>query len=240
MTDIHVTLNTPTLVDIENILTSWISSLCKKIDLAGLLSRNPVAHKWKTTYRCIVLRELTAWRFSDLLLQAVVLGRNSHVLGARILLRSALETLGTLVYLNQKMEAVLQLEESFDSFNEITSRLMLGSKNQSTQKESVNVVTVLKHCDKRYTGIFEVYENLCESAHPNYDGICYGYSYVNEKEYETIFENRWAKKYGNQLADSIGLCMDIFETEYNEIWPAKFERLEKWIEENDTMLETAK
>lgn len=225
---------------IEDILKGWNSSLCKKIEVAGLYARNPVAHKWKVTYRCIVLRELSSWRFSDLLSQAVLLGGRNHILGARILLRSAIETLGTLIYLNQKTEAVLHRKENFASFGEITSRLMLGSKNKSTKAESVNVVTVLKHCDKKYPGISDVYEKLCESAHPNYDGICFGYSYINEKEYETIFENRWAEKYGASLEESIMLCMRTFEDEYNKVWPRNFERLEKWIEENDAMLEAEK
>ena len=222
---------------IKTILDGWKVSLCKKVELGGLSSRNPTAHKWKATYRSLVLRELALWRFTDLVSQVVLLATGGHVLGSRILLRSAMETLGVLIYLNQKTLLVLQGQESFDSFGDITSRLMLGSKNKSTKHEAVNVVSILKQCDKRYPGIFEVYEKLCESAHPNYDGVCYGYSYVNEKEYETIFENRWEAKYGQELEGSILLAMETFEDEYNEVWPLYFDKLEKWLEENDQILE---
>ncbi|MGO9613049.1 MAG: hypothetical protein ACLPX5_08440 [Dissulfurispiraceae bacterium] len=221
---------------IKTILNGWHSSLCKKIERGALYSHNPTAHKWKAPYRSMVLRELTFWRVTDLLSQVVLLATENHVLGARILLRSAIETLGVLIYLNQKTDLVIQRKESFSSFCDVTSKLMLGSKNKSTSHEARNIVSILKQCDKRYPGILEVYEKLCESTHPNYDGICYGYSYVNEKEYETIFKNRWAEKYKRHLEDSILLCMETFEDEYNKVWPTYFEKLEKWIEENDAAL----
>ena len=61
-----------------------------------------------------------------------------------------------------------------------------------------------------------MYTALCESAHPNYEGICDGYSYVNEKDYETVFKNRWIELYSDGLADLTLLCMKVFEHEYNE------------------------
>jgi len=225
---------------VEKVLGSWSSSLCEKIELGALYSRSPTAHKWKATYRSIVLRELTFWRLTDLLTQAVFLGKEGHILGARILLRSAMETLGILIYLNQKTEAVIEGKEKFDNFSSLTSRLMLGSKDGSTQLESVNILTVLEKSNKKYPGIFDLYKILSESAHPNYEGVCSGYSYINEKEYETIFENQWKKKYGDSLEESILTCLYTFEEEYNNIWSELFERLEKWIEENDEMLEAEK
>ncbi len=225
---------------VEKILGAWNSSLCPKIELGALYSRNPTAHKWKATYRSIVLRELTFWRITDLLSQVVFLGKAGHVLGARILLRSAMETLGILIYLNKKMEEVLEEKEKFDDFSKLTARLMLGSKDRSTGLESVNILNVLGKCNKKYPGIFDLYKVLSESAHPNYEGVCSGYSYINEKDYETIFENRWKKKYGDGLEDSILLCLRTFEYEYNNVWPELFERLEQWIEKNDEKLEAEK
>ena len=119
----------------KDVIQEWQSSLCPKIELGGLYSRNPTAHKWKAPYRSMVLRELVFWRLSDLLLQTVVLAENNHHLGARILLRSAFETLGILIYLNQKTDAVLADREDFNAFNETTTRLMLGSKDGSTNHD---------------------------------------------------------------------------------------------------------
>jgi hypothetical protein len=226
--------------DVEKVLEVWNSSVCKKVDLGGLISRNPTAHKWKATYRSIVLRELTFWRVTDLLNQMVALSNAGHILGARILLRSTIETLAILIYLNQKTKAVLNGEETFNTFSNITSQLMLGSKNNTTKIEAINVThTILeKWCERKYPGIFELYADLSESAHPNYEGVCHGYSYVNERDYETVFKNRWGELYGDKLGELTLDFMRIFEHEYNDVWPAEFEKLEKWLEDNDEKLES--
>lgn len=227
---------------VVKVLEVWNSSLCQKIELGGLYSRNPTAHKWKATYRSIVLRELTFWRVVDLLNQMVALFEASHVLGARILLRSTIETLGILIYLNQKTRAVMDGEETFNKFSDITSQLMLGSKNNTTKHQAINVThTILeKWCETKYPGMFAIYADLCESAHPNYEGACFGYSYVNENDYETIFENRWVELCANRLGELTLGFMRAFEEEYNNVWPSEFDRLEKWLVENDEKLESEK
>ncbi len=226
--------------DVAKVLEVWNSSLCKKVELGGLISRNPTAHKWKATYRSIVLRELTFWRVTDLLNQMVALSEAGHILGARILLRSTIETLGILIYLNQKTKAVLDGEETFNTFSALTSQLMLGSKNMTTKIEAINVThTILeKWCERKYPGFFALYTDLCESAHPNYEGVCHGYSYVNEKDYETIFKNRWGELYAGTLGGLTLQFMRVFEHEYNDVWPEEFEKLEKWLEDNDDKLES--
>ena len=76
----------------EDVINVWKENLVQKIELGSLLSKSPVAHKWKCTHRSLVLRELTFWRITDLIEQAYLLHKNEHALGVRILLRSAIET----------------------------------------------------------------------------------------------------------------------------------------------------
>jgi hypothetical protein len=224
----------------EKTLSEWRDNLCHRIDLAALISRNPTAHKWKATYRSIVLRELVCWRHHDLLIQAISLAKQGHILGAVVLLRSAIETLAVLIYLNQKTEAVLEGRESFFNFARLTAQLMLGSKNESTQHESINILTILKKCDTKYPGLRKIYAVLSESAHPNYDGVCSGYSEIDEKEFTTTFLNRWNQKYQLKLPAGIELCLVTFEREYNNVWPENFEKLELWLTDNDLQLEASK
>lgn len=222
---------------ISEILVGWELTLCKKIKMGALYSRNPIAHKWKATYRSMVLRELVYWRLTDLLKQTIVLGQSENHLGAKILLRSSYETLAILIYLNQKIQAVLTETEKFNAFSDLTERLMLGSKDKSTKLESVNILTILEKCDQKYQGIFDLYKSLSESAHPNYAGICVGYSYVNEDKYETVFKNRWSQQNGKKLENSILLCIVTFQAEYDEVFTELFDKLEKWLEENNERLE---
>lgn len=222
---------------LDELIAGWRMSLCPHIELAALISRNKTTHKWKATYRSIVLRELVCWRFTDLLAQAAHLIRSQHILGARILIRSAIETLAILIYLNQRTEAVLKGATSFFDLANLTNRLMLGSRNATTRHEAINILSVLAKCEKRYPGIVKVYGDLSESAHPNYDGVTVGYSEINEKEYTSEFKNRWAERSGQSELELLEICVRTFEKEYNDVWSDLFEKLERWLVANDATLE---
>lgn len=73
--------------------------------------------------RNLLLREAMSWRAHDLLHQAYVLHKNSETLGARILVRSALETLAVLIYLNQITTSVVENLKPFAEFCDSTPNL---------------------------------------------------------------------------------------------------------------------
>jgi hypothetical protein len=221
-------------------LANWEKGLFDKIPVGGLLARSPVAHKWKATFRSLMLREAAFWREHDLMRQSYTLYGQGHVLGARILLRSGVETLATLVYLNMLMQQVLDGELDFHAFGEKTTTLLLGSRNDDELPSAINIITVLGKCEKRYEGITALYADLSESAHPNYEGLCGGYSKIDHDEHETVFSNRWVELHGDRHLDAMLLYMGTFHHEYDEVWPALFENLEKWIEEHDEELEATK
>ncbi|WP_282948863.1 MULTISPECIES: hypothetical protein [unclassified Sphingopyxis] len=222
---------------IEQNLANWHEGLVSVIPVAGLLSRDPVAYKWKALFRVWMLREAVFWRMADLMTQSYALFQQGHVLGARILLRSGFESGATLIYLNQQMQQVLDGNANFHEFGDKTSVLLLGSRNNEGGPRSLNIVTVLEKCDKRYPGLMAMYADLSESAHPSYEGLCRGYSTINHDEYETDFSNRWADLYGDKHLNSMELCMGTFHHEYNDVWPGLMEQLERWVEVNDTELE---
>lgn len=221
---------------IEQNLANWKESLMSSIPVGGLLSRNAVAYKWKAPFRAWMLREAVFWRLQDLLTQSYALHQQGHAWGARILLRSGFESLATLIYLNQLMQQVLDGTLRFHVFDQKTSVLLLGARNNENMPRSLNIVTVLEKCDKRYPGLMKLYANLSESAHPSYEGLCMGYSKIDRDEYETHFSNRWAELYGEQHLGSMEQCMEIFHKEYDEVWRALMEKLEGWIEANDAEL----
>ena len=192
------------------------------------------------TFRCLVIRELVSWRFFDLLEQSVILLKNDHILGAQILLRSAIETLSLLIYTNQKMESIVRTGEGFHEFSSKTSRLLLGSKNKTTSTISIHISTILEAFEKQYNGTMDVYDNLSESTHPNYQGFTRGYSKNDFDNFKVNFENCWVDNFKDPLEGLIDLFLRIFEFEYNEQWPEKFEKFEKWIEKNDKKLENTK
>ncbi|MNR51033.1 hypothetical protein D3C85_1706450 [compost metagenome] len=70
--------------------------------------------------------------------------------------------------------------------------------------------------------------------------MLFGYSESDWQSRTTNFQNRWEALYGNSHLEAISACMVIFDAEYNHEWPDAFEALERWIEQNDAMLEATK
>jgi hypothetical protein len=225
---------------VEQVLSEWNGALASNIPVAGLMSRNRVAYKWKSCLRVWMLREVAFWRFHDLLTQSFALHQQGYGLGARILLRSGLETLAVLIYLNQLLQQVLDGKLNFHVFGKKTSALLLGSRDGSTAHQSVNIMTILQRCDRTYPGIERLYAALSESAHPNFEGMVFGYSEIDSGEYETRFSNRWMDLHGDGHLASMETCMSAFQYEYNNVWPALVEMFEGWVEANDAELEATK
>ena len=230
----------PMTTDVGATLDQWRNQLMVSIPVGGLISRSPVAYKWKSTFRSWMLREAVAWRLVDLLTQSQALHDQGHTLGARILLRSAFESLATLIYLNQIIRQVLDGTLEFNDFGEKTSVLLLGSRNNPDAPKAMSIMTVLEKCDKEYPGLMSLYAELSESSHPNYEGLLRGYSRIDHDEYETHFSNRWTERYGDRQLPQTTLCMETFEHEYNNVWAELMTKLEVWVEANDERLEAAK
>ena len=233
-------LNTKNKMDyskIETTLKNWKLSLLNEVDISSLYSRNKVAHKWKAPYRCLVIRELISWRLQDILSQTLQLSKLRMIVGARILLRSSIETLCVLIYLNQKMKAVLDEKEIFPDFDTMTIRLMLGAKNDQTLPDPINILTIISKSDKSYPGLEEIFKDLSETAHPNYDGMVLGYAFFDKNNYITKLGDKWVEMFGNTHISGMKMCINIFKKEYNEIWPKLFAELENWLVENDKNLE---
>lgn len=225
---------------IKENLVGWRASLMPSIPLSGLISRDPVTYKWKSPFRCWLLREATFWRVTDLLSQSLALHEQGHGLGARILLRSSFETLATLIYLNLLIREVVSGQLNFHLFGRKTETLLFGSRDQSTKHKSLNIITVLGKCNKRYPGLLSIYESLSESAHPNYEGMLAGYSAVDRKEFETRFLNRWMDTYGASHTSAMELCMRTYHYEYDNVWVGLIEELEIWVNENNNELEVTR
>jgi hypothetical protein len=226
--------------DIEKALSEWKEDLCSEIDVGGLFTRNALVHKWKAPWRSLLLRETVAWRLQDLLTQSYFLHNASHSLGARILLRSGFETIAILIHLNQAMRRVVSGKINFHEFSSQTTKFLMGSRDGTTPHESINILTILKKADERYPGLVEWYGSLSESAHPNFEGMLFGYSNGDDKNHVTTFCNRWTSLHGGHHLDAIRACMTVFFAEYNVESVSAFECLEQWIEKNDSMLEETK
>lgn len=225
---------------VEQALARLKASLLPSFEIGGLFTRNAVAHKWKVTTWSLLLREAVFWRLEDLLQQSYVLHKQGHALGALILLRSALETLATLIYLNQLTANVLDGSLNFHEFGKKIRVLLLGSRNEMTTVKAINIQTVLQKCSKRYDFIEKFYADLSECAHPNHEGLIMGYNRPDRENYVEHFANHWASMYAVSHEKRMSIVIMMFEHEYNDVWTEQFSALEQWLVDNDAKLEATK
>ena len=218
-------------------IARWSQSRCQSVPVAGLIARCPVAHKWKAPFRSLVLRETLFWRMHDLAQQTLILTDRKNLLGARILLRAGIETLALLIYLNQRMSAVVTGEYSFFDFDALTKQLLLGSRTPGASHAAIHVLKVLERAERDHPGLTSMYDRLSESAHPNFDGVLYTYSSSDPEKYETSFSNRWAHVFGPEQEPAMAFVFAVFEHEYDKVWPERFDNLETWLRNNDGELE---
>jgi len=226
-----------TLDQQKEVIASYQSGLADEIDAGGLYARNPTAHKWKVTYRTIILRELVAWRFCDIMNQVLLLESNEHFLGSRLLLRSAIETLSLLIYSSEKMECIVGTGDGFHEYSKKSTRLLLGTKLANTKFQAINIIEVLEKASKEHPELKIAYDDLSETAHPNFDGLFRTYGSPSDSGMLTTFSNQSSHLYSSQQAALISLLLVAFETEYNFRWDKAFNNFENWIEKNDRKLE---
>lgn len=222
-------------------LKSWSASLPTEVAAGSMYARCPIAHKWKATFRIVLVRETSLWRMTDLGTSFLHLMDADDILAARIILRSACETASLLAYLNKKTLDVLNSSLSFEGFNEMTKQLLLGGKNDGDYFSPINVMTAIKHFAKDHPEIQSIYDRLSEDTHPNASGMIYAYSESNPEKLETQFLSKISradatKNHTIASADLVFLC---YEQQYNEVRPLRFEALEQWLRDNDEMLEAA-
>ena len=230
----------PTSEQLAEVVAAYRQSLCPEIDAGGLFTRNNTAHKWKVTYRTLLLRELVAWRFVDLLGQSLLLEKSGGFVGSRIILRSAIETLSILIYCTRKMENIVRTGEGFHQYSDKTINLLLGSKVGQTIHDAINVLTVLQLASKDHPELQDAYDDLSETAHPNFDGLSMAYSKASDRGMRVEFMMGSERVFGKSQGRLIVLLCAIFEEEYNERWPKAFDAFEAWIEKNDMKLEQTK
>ena len=226
------------LEELQEKIEQLQTQLCKEISVGGLYARNAGAHKWKCTYRHLLLRELVSWRFLDLLSNALLLEANNHVVGARVLIRAAIETFSILTYSIEKIETIMAGQASFHEFDQTSYDLIRGSRNDATDITAVNTLTILKKASKIYPLLHIMYDDLSETAHPNWDGMDFSYSNASNEKMTNTFGFFAGERFKTSQIVTIGILLEFFELEYNERWHSSFEHFEQWLLTHNSYLES--
>lgn len=146
---------------------------------------------------------------------------NQHqIISSKILTRSLFETTSVLGFLYYKL-VIFNNDQNIENFNQMIMRVMLGSKDNTSQYESFNVLTMIDKINLEFEGYRASYDQLSEYSHPNFLGTCgiFGNLEVNQptKFSKTPINS---DQYKEEIIDSICLSIDLlkyFSKEIHEI-----------------------
>ncbi len=157
---------------------------CLEARLPEAINRKNVSDISKTALKAHLIRASLLYRYSDLTNNSTSLSKEGAVIPALILARAAFETAALLYYTYTKIYAVVKTGD-MSEIDDILMRIMFGEKLQPITEDAnisaVNILTVINSLDKEMEklgiqGIRDLYDGLCEFAHPNFSGAFAAYA----------------------------------------------------------------
>jgi len=123
----------------------------------------------------------------------------------------------SLLFALEGMISRVVADQQVDEFNATLVRMLLGSRNQYTQEEAVNVLTQIDRMSKRYNITRTWYDALSEFAHPNYAGVLVSYGTYNPEIFSLKVDNERSGKLGAAAMFALCANMELALAIYNDI-----------------------
>jgi hypothetical protein len=140
-------------------------------------------------FKVLSLREPLLCRIVDLVEASLELCKADKGMGAAILARAVLEATAVLFALVEGVEGIAKGKDVGD-FEQRLNAMLVGSKNQKTPVDAINILTHIKKMDKTFEGILEHYGLLSELAHPNFAGVLNSYARLGPGKFDLILGRR--------------------------------------------------
>ncbi len=159
------------------VLTAALSIVVDPAEL-GTIAKIPT--------KVLCYREALLWRTEELSRSACRHYESEDLASAITLTRAAIEGIAATWYLKSSVEKVVK-NKSVGSFDDKIMRLLQGSRDELSEYDAYNVLDFIDSIDKRIPNFRNVYESLCEYAHPNWSGVSGLFSRVDHEKVLTEF-----------------------------------------------------
>ena len=187
----------------------------------------------KTPFKAFWLREALYYRMTDLSGAAIELYKQNKIVPAIIIIRAAYETAALCFYVDKNLHQAIEKHDLIGMDNFLT-RAGMGGKLDEARYKSFNTVTVIKHLDKQFPGLENMYALLCEFAHPNWMGCEGSYSTLNAAEHYVEFSQKMKRTPPEVVGlNELSMALLVFEYYYNkiaDILPKVVELCEEFID----------
>jgi len=165
--------------EISNKITTINKALPKRVDPAF------ISHIAKIPYKVYELNASLLWRGYELAEVSLDTLNKNNIASGFLLTRALVETSAMLYYTELQIGKVIA-ENNINLFDNKIMKLLLGSRNEVTNIDSLNILTIIDTIDKELEeikiknyGFRKSYDSLSEFAHPNWQGTHGLYGKIN-------------------------------------------------------------
>lgn len=189
----------------------------------------------KIPFKILLAREALLYRAVDLGEASCLCFQANNIVSGACLSRALQETVAVLFYVNRKSKKAI-LDNDLGHLDEYTMKVLMGSKDDDTKPDPVNILTMINHVDKEVPKFRAIYDKLSEVAHPNWHGTL---GIFSSNDYEKLttslgtnvrLENITRGQGISALLAGVEVLVFVYD-EFAEFLPELIEICEKDIEQ---------
>ena len=170
----------------------------------------------KTPFKAFCLREALYYRMTDLSGAAIDMYKQNKIVPAIIIIRAAYETAALCFYVYKNLNQAIEKHDSIE-IDDFLMKAGHGGKLDEVHYKAFNILTVIKHLDKEFSGLESMYYWLCEVAHPNWPGCEGAYSTLNTEENYVEFSLKNKSIPSGVGLNELSIALVVFEHYYNKM-----------------------
>ena len=151
-----------------------------------LINHFEYSDRAKIPYKVHLLIESMNCRMIDFCESIDMLIMNNHIVPAVSLIRSLFEMTAIINRISSSIDKSIIQEKLIENFDELMMKLCFGTRRDESKYNATNILSQIEKLDKKYNGVLNFYNDLCEFVHPNSDGVIGSYSELKEKDNKNL------------------------------------------------------
>ena len=174
----------------EELLTE-ADELVKQLakNLPSRVNRESISNTSKTALKAHVIRASLFHRITELAEVAIDLYRQNRLIAAFVITRSSFETAALAHHTYKHIEKVVETGKIGD-IDETLMKVLFGERLPESECKAVNILTAINKLDKEAPGARDLYDGLCEFAHPNWSGAVGAYAKDDQGLFTLDFDQK--------------------------------------------------
>lgn len=159
-------------------------------------------YSWRAKYPFKVMSFVHAmtWRMYDMSNAALTLMKQDTIIPSLCLVRASWENMVAIYELRNVVEDCCEKHTVSEDVDDVLMRLLYSNRFEKDnryvgeehyenfrQYKAKNILTLVQKLEKDIPEVKDFYSNICEFVHPNSDGVCGSYSFLDENTHTTTF-----------------------------------------------------